>query len=145
MIVRSLPLDEIFLLRWQVLRPGLPREMACFAGDDMPETLHLGAFFGDSLAGVASMYLAALPEMPAEWPAWQVRGMAAAPEHRAKGAGRALVAECERAARAAGGLLVWCNARREAVGFYSKCGWGVLGAEFCIETVGPHFRMLKRL
>jgi GNAT superfamily N-acetyltransferase len=143
--VCPLPLAEIMPLRWRVLRPGFPREEAGFAGDDAPETQHFGAFIEGTLAGVASIYLVPLPESPADFPAWQVRGMAAEPAHQRRGVGRALVAECESVARGRGGVLIWCNARRAAVGFYSRCGWSVIGAEFSIETAGPHFRMVKRL
>jgi ribosomal protein S18 acetylase RimI-like enzyme len=74
--------------------------------------------------------------------AYQLRGMATAPEARGLGLGRALVRECAAFTRANDAQLLWCNARSGAVGFYRKFGFEVMGGEFEIPDVGPHFRMI---
>ena len=39
---------------------------------------------------------------------------------------------------------VWCNARVDAVGFYQKIGFEIIGEQFDIEDVGPHYlRQMK--
>ncbi len=144
-MIRPISAAETIAVRWPVLRPGFPRETASFDGDDAPGTLHFGTFDGERLVGVASIYLVPCPEkitaQPDASPAFQLRGMATLPEVRGAGFGRALLAACVAAAREKGAAILWCNARTSAADFYAKNGWRIVGAEFDIPTVGPHFRM----
>ncbi len=135
--MRRIAAAETIAVRWPVLRPGLPRESAIFAGDDALETLHFGVFCHDKLVGVASLFRAAFA---GEENAWQLRGMATLPAVRGLGCGRALLRACE---AAAGPALLWCNARTSAVAFYAAHGWHTVGEEFDIPTVGPHVRMRR--
>ena len=144
-MIRAITAAETIPIRWPVLRPGFPRETAIFAGDDIATAKHYGAFDGSELVGVASMYLAPLPERVEVAPAWQLRGMATLPEVRGRGFGGALLDACVAHARAECAALLWCNARISAAAFYAKHGWEIVGAEFDIPTVGPHFRMLLDL
>jgi GNAT superfamily N-acetyltransferase len=141
-MIRRITAAETIPVRWPVLRPGFPRESAVFAGDEAPDTVHLGAFEGDKLVGVASIYLAPLPERPGTVPAWQLRGMATLPEARGAGFGKKLLEACVAHAAERNAAMLWCNARTSAAPFYRKHGWMILGGEFDIPTVGPHFRML---
>jgi GNAT superfamily N-acetyltransferase len=144
-MIRAISAAGTIAVRWPILRPGFPRETAVFDGDDAPTTLHFGAFDGDALVGVASIYIAPFPAKPDVFPAWQLRGMATLPEVRGAGFGRALLDACVAAARKKSGALIWCNARTNAATFYGKNGWQIVGDEFDIPTVGPHFRMLFEL
>ena len=149
MPIRAIAATETIAVRWPVLRPGFPRETAIFDGDDAPGTLHFGAFVGDRLVGVASIYLVPYPEkiaaQPGVSPAFQLRGMATLPEVRGAGFGKALLNACVAAARENGAAILWCNARTSAADFYAKNGWRFEGEEFDIPTVGPHFRMSRAL
>jgi GNAT superfamily N-acetyltransferase len=142
--VRVITAGETLPLRQTVLRPGRSLAAAQFSGDDAPATRHFGAFRDGRLVGTASLFLAELPEQTG-LAAWQLRGMATAPEARGMGFGRALVFACVAFARENGARLLWCNARTPAVGFYRKLGFETLGGEFEIPGVGPHFRMRLRL
>ena len=144
-MIRPISAAETIAVRWPVLRPGFPRETASFDGDDAPGTLHFGTFDGARLVGVASIYLVPCPEkitaQPDASPAFQLRGMATLPEVRGAGFGRALLNACVAAAQDKGATILGCNARTSAADFYAKNGWRIVGAEFDIQTVGPHFRM----
>lgn len=142
--VQTITAGETWALRRAVLRPGHPLPAARFPGDDLPSTKHFGTFQAGKLVGITSLFLAEMPECPGER-AWQLRGMATAPEVRGAGFGRALVAASVACARESGMTLLWCNARTSAVGFYRKLGWEIAGAEFDIPDVGPHFRMWRRI
>ena len=144
-MIRTITAEETIAIRWAVLRPGFPRETAIFVGDDIATAQHFGAFDGGKLVGVASMYLAPLPERAGVAPAWQLRGMATLPEVRGRGFGCALLDACVAHARAERAALLWCNARTSAAAFYAEHGWQILGGEFDIPTVGPHFRMVIEL
>ena len=142
--MRLIPAAETWPLRQSVLRPGRPLAAAQFPGDDLPSTKHFGAFQNDELVGIASLFRAEMPEHPGVG-ALQLRGMATAPEVRGAGCGRALVAACVAFASASGQKLIWCNARVSALEFYRKQGWEILGEEFDVPDVGPHFHMWRRL
>ena len=137
---RAATLAEIFDLRHAVLRAGKPREAARYPGDDAPSTRHFAAVEGGHV-------ICCLTFLRSEWegqPAWQLRGMATAPERRRGGIGQKLLLHAEAALRhETPGDSFWCNARSGAVGFYEKLGWRVVSAEFDIAGVGPHVKMEK--
>jgi predicted GNAT family N-acyltransferase len=138
--VRQVSAAETVPLRHAVLRPGRPVETALFAGDDLPSTTHFGAFRNGQLLCIASLFEAELPEEPGVG-AIQLRGMATAADSQRTGLGRALVLGCVAFAREKRARLLWCNARVYASGFYSKLGFEIVGEEFDIPDVGPHYRM----
>jgi GNAT superfamily N-acetyltransferase len=122
-----------------VLRPGQPPDAALYVGDDAVASVHLGAYDGDELVGVASLYAESRPDGPT--PGWRLRGMATAPSHRRRGVGRAVLDACLRHAADEGGTEVWCNARLVAVPFYEAAGFEVVSDEFEIAGIGPHHVM----
>ncbi|MGI9022237.1 MAG: GNAT family N-acetyltransferase [Acidimicrobiales bacterium] len=123
-------------LRHLVLRPTQPVESTVYAGDDAPETTHLGAFEDVRLVGIASLFREPRAGGPAD--GWRLRGMATAPTARGRGAGNALLAGLRDQVAARGGGELWGNARQVAVGFYTAAGFEAVGPEFEIEDIGPH-------
>src|SRR5688572_33403905 len=86
-------LARILDLRHAILRAGLPREKAIFAGDDAATSLHIAAVRGEDVVGCATFHLN-------QWQdaiAYQLRGMATAESVRRQGVGRRMldVAEAE--------------------------------------------------
>jgi predicted GNAT family N-acyltransferase len=71
--------------------------------------------------------------------------MATDPRVRGLGAGRALVAEGLTRLSAPGAQLVWCDARKAAVGFYARIGFTVVTDEYQLSPVGPHRGMIIEL
>jgi GNAT superfamily N-acetyltransferase len=140
-MIRTISAPETHALRLPILRAGMPPDSAIFPGDESADARHFGAFAGDRLVGVASIYPAPLPERPDLKATWQLRGMATLPEVRGQGFGRALVQACLEHAREQGADALWCNARTPAVSFYEHFGLATLGPEFEIPTAGPHYRM----
>jgi GNAT superfamily N-acetyltransferase len=140
--IRRATFEEIVDLRHAVLRAGLPREMAWFEGDGEPSTRHYGAFLDGRNVGCATLHLN-------HWldePAWQLRGMAVAPDQQSTGLGRAILAFVEDDVKTNHTVrLMWCNARVPASRFYQRLGWQIVSEEFEVPTAGPHFRMVKRL
>lgn len=142
--VHSITTAETWPLRLSVLRPNRPLAAAEFPGDDLPTTKHFGAFRREELVGIASLFAAEMPEQPGV-AAIQLRGMATAPEVRGQGFGRALVLGCLNYGQAQRVQIFWFNARLVALGFYGKLGFELIGDEFEVPDVGPHFRMWRRL
>jgi GNAT superfamily N-acetyltransferase len=143
--VRSISAAETVEVRWPILRPGFPRESAIFQGDELATTHHLGAFAEEAMLGVASIYLAPLPEEGTTTPAYQLRGMAVLDSAQGQGCGAALLGATVAKARELGAVLLWCNARITAAKFYRRHGFQTVGDEFDIPTVGPHYRMFLPL
>jgi GNAT superfamily N-acetyltransferase len=143
--VHPITAPEALPLRHAILRAGLPRETAIFPNDEAHTSRHFGAFVEGKLVGVATMHFVPLLDQPDFDPAYQVRGMATAPEMQGRGVGRALLEACIDAAREAGAQWLWCNARTPALGFYSREGFTTRGGVFDIPTAGPHVRMLRPL
>ena len=143
MTVRPVPVDDVIDLRHRVLRVGLPREMARFDGDAEPTTLHLAAF---DAAGTVVGCATILHRPYAAAPAWQLRGMAVAPEGQRAGVGGALLGHVDAVvAASAFSRQLWCNARVPAIAFYARHGWRAVGPEFEIAHAGPHRVMEKSL
>ncbi|MEV4441473.1 GNAT family N-acetyltransferase [Streptomyces sp. NPDC049577] len=138
------PVAEILPLRHAVLRPGLPPGAAAFPGDSAPGTFHVAAY---DEAGAVRACVSFFPEQPS-WDApaaYRFRGMASDPAVRGRGYGVAVLRAglAEAAARGAG--LVWCNGRTGARGFYEHHGFTVVGEEFDVPGVGPHFVFTAKL
>lgn len=144
--LRCVPLEDILPLREAVLIQGTGRDPV-FAGDNEASTRHIGAFAGTLCVGCLT---AILKPWEGE-PAWQVRGMAVAEGWRGRGVGASMLDYAERALIAGASvtprraLLLWCNARLPAVGFYERQGWQAMSPPFEIAFVGPHVRLLKRI
>jgi len=135
--VRAIAAEDTRPLRHAVLRPGQSFEQTMYSRDDHPETRHLGAFDGDRLVAIASLYREARPNRPGR-AAWRLRGMATLPDVRGRGFATAVLEASVDHVAAEGGGELWCNARVPALGFYRQSGFGVEGDEFEIDGIGPH-------
>ncbi|GAA2714856.1 MULTISPECIES: GNAT family N-acetyltransferase [Streptomyces] len=132
------PVTEIFDLRHAVLRPGLPPESAVFAEDDLPDVFHVAAYDeGGAVVACATFFPEPLADCDA--PAHRIRGMASAATVRGRGYGAAVLEAGLAEAAARGARVVWCNGRTVARGFYERHGFKVIGEEFEVEGIGPHF------
>ena len=139
MIYRLCEVNDIVKLRAEILRPGLPIEDAIFPGDDEKTTFHFGAFDADQCLCCLTLML---NENDSD-PAYQLRGMATAESAQGKGIGKELMMHTyKHLAQNSATQNLWCNARIIAVGFYRKLGWRVVGEEFHIQGVGPHYKMI---
>lgn len=141
--VRPISASETRTIRHRVLRPGQPFGQTAYPRDEHPETLHLGAFDGDRLVGVASIYREARADRP-DRSSWRMRGLATEPDMRGRGFGTALIEASVAHVASGGGGELWCNARMVAVPFYEAAGFEADGAEpFDIAGIGLHLLMLR--
>jgi len=74
----------------------------------------------------------------------QLRQMAVAADFQGKGLGKEILLFAEKVAEANGYSTIRMHARKTAIGFYEKIGYGVIGDEF-MEVGIPHFEMAKRI
>ena len=113
MIIKPISSQQTLDLRHRVLRPGLPIEACHFDGDDSPETVHYGAFLGDSIIGIATFFPENALFIESQKP-YRLRGMAVDPSRRRTGAGRAIIGFAERQLQEFAVDLIWFNARENA-------------------------------
>ncbi|MCQ4041301.1 GNAT family N-acetyltransferase [Streptantibioticus rubrisoli] len=144
--VRAVPVEEVRPIRHQVLRPGQPASSCAYPEDGDPGVRHFAALAAGETVGAASLYpqdppaphtVAGLP--PGR--GWRLRGMATVETVRGTGAGSALLRTALTHAALAGAGAVWCNARSSAADFYRRHGFQVLGEEFDMPGIGPHWFM----
>jgi len=79
---------------------------------------------------------------------YQIRGMFTLSKFREMGYGSKLLKKIEfdNSNKSRGkGSTIWCNARIDAVDFYKKNNYKILGKEFLIKSIGLHLRMGKKL
>lgn len=156
--VTAIAPEQTLALRQQVLRPGQDLKELVFPGDLDSTSLHAGAFIvlpgetQETLVGVASVYQQelegaqekGLPDLAGAG-SWRLRGMATDPRVRGLGLGGRLLVACIEHAGANEGAVLWCNARVNVAGFYTRHGFRVHGSEFELPRIGPHYLMWRDL
>jgi ribosomal protein S18 acetylase RimI-like enzyme len=140
--VRLVPFDsveyrETVKLRDDVLRAPLglalsPEELGVESGD-----LHLACYVRGQLAGCLVL-------TPRGEGALKMRQVAVIPTFQNQGIGKLLVSRSERIATERGYKEMVLHARKNAVPFYTKLGYEVIGESFNEVTI-PHRAMRKNL
>lgn len=131
--LRTVPVAETRPLRQRVLRPH--QEVEELAGHEPTGSVAFGVFAGSELVAVGLIG----PE--GEPGDWRVRGMAAAPHVRGRGAGSQILRALVTHASAHGATRVWCHARTPALALYTRLGFVPVSDEFEVTHTGPHYRM----
>jgi ribosomal protein S18 acetylase RimI-like enzyme len=115
-----------------------------FEGDDLQSTIHIGLFNNAALIGVISLFKTKNPEFTAN-NQFQIRGMAVLTHHQNRGYGHQLLIEAEVIAKKYNCNILWFNARENAVGFYEKMNYKIIGEPFNVSDSGTHIVMYKKL
>ena len=142
--IQKITATETYPVRHIVLRAGKPIESCQFQGDELETTNHFGYYINNQIIGVISIFEINNKQFLVQ-KSFQIRGMAVLPSFQKQGIGEALVNEAEKFCTTQKADLIWFNARSTAVGFYQKMGYEIVGSEFEINEVGPHFLMFKKL
>ena len=142
MDIRKIKAEEAQPMRAAVLRPGLPFEASVYPQDADKEALHAGAFEGEEMVTVASIFREP-PPGEANLKAWRLRGMVTLPQLQRRGYGRAVLLKCISHIAEQGGTLLWCNARIDAVEFYRSLQFETVGSEQKTERGTPYIQMRR--
>lgn len=144
MEIKKISSIETYHVRHEVLRKGKPIETCQFKGDDDDNTTHFGLFLENKLVGIISIFKENNTLFP-ESNQFQIRGMAVLEEFQGKGLGAELVKKAENYCINLNTDLIWFNARENAVPFYKKLDYKIMGDSFLIPDVGIHFVMCKKI
>lgn len=144
--IRAIAARDTTALRDTVLRPGLPPGGSIYPGDDAADTLHLGAFIGNTLAAVATLCREPMPGDQSTT-SWRLRGMATLPEYRGRGLGKGLAQRCIAYGAKQRGTIVWCTSRIATVPFYQALGFVECGEPFRLPQYSDavYIRMTRSL
>ena len=138
--IREIASDQTHLMRQRILRSHQTLAEMDYPGDHEPQTKHFGAFTGEHLIGIASIYHQPWPRDPRP-DDWRLRGMAVDESQRGGGVGVALLGACARHISSMGGKRLWCNARTPACGFYERHGLVMRSEVWDGGGIGPHVDM----
>lgn len=142
--VEHTALEKIIDVRHQVLREGQSRETCYLTKDSELLTTHFALKKDNTIIGCSSVYKETHPDFSLKQ-SWRIRGMAVLPEYRNQQLGNRLLDACINHAIHNKADVIWCNARINAVSFYKRAGFKIIGDEFEIENIGAHFLMAKNL
>ncbi|ART80402.1 bifunctional GNAT family N-acetyltransferase/hotdog fold thioesterase [Oceanisphaera avium] len=131
-------LEAYYYLRWQLLRKPWQQPLGS-ERDEFDEYAHHRMMVNNQgkLVAVGRLYVSGDEA--------QIRFMAVAAQSRSHGLGTRMVQALEQVARQQGARRLVMNAREEAVSFYTRCGFTVVGEGPISFGKIPHRQMIKAL
>lgn len=136
--VKQIQAVQTRALRHLVLWPHIEKEEDCNIDIDQREdAIHLGAFDGDRIVAVASMFQMSSNKIDFQ-NQFRLRAMASHPDYRGQYAGQAIVKRAIEVAQFKGADVLWCDARKVALGFYEKLGFERIDEWYDVPKIGPH-------
>lgn len=140
--IKEITAPEAYSIRKEVLRDNIPTTEK-MDGDFDESTIHLGAFLDGKLACVATFMQHDSPHFKDSQ--YRLRGMATDKSFQKQGFGIKILDAAAEKLRERGVRILWCNARIIAIDFYKKSGFEIIGEEFDVHLIGPHYVMFKNL
>ncbi|VAW34267.1 hypothetical protein MNBD_GAMMA01-287 [hydrothermal vent metagenome] len=137
-------LEPLIDVRHAILRANQPRSSNYYPEDTYKQTVHFAAKLNQQIVGCASIYKESHPDFSLKQ-SWRVRGMAVLQPFQGQQIGSQLLTACINHAIKNQGEVIWCNARIAAVKFYKNAGFKIIGDEFELPNIGPHFLLAKNL
>ena len=141
--VKIISPKETKALRHKILWPHIKLEENCNIDIDYrSDGFHIGVFDGKRIISVASFF-----EMKSEKligvcenieKQYRLRAMATDPEYRKLGVGRMVISEAIKNLRKMEVDVLWCNARKVALGFYENLEFEVIDEWFDVPNIGLH-------
>lgn len=130
MEIKTINWEDTLDLRHQVLWPEKDLRFCKVAGDET--AVHFGAYIDNVLVSVASLFTDSRKV--------RLRKFATSVAYQGQGIGSLLLAHAIVRAEVSGADIFWCDAREDAVGFYSKFGLSIEGRGFFKFDV-PYYKM----
>lgn len=141
MEAKQITADDTRDIRFRVLWPHKDRMEECVIDSDhRADAIHLGTFDGDRIVSVLSLFEMATPKLEFE-KQYRLRVMGTDPLYGGKGAGKLIVEFAKEIIRNRGYEVIWCDARKVAIGFYENLGFQMVGDWYDVPKIGPHKTM----
>lgn len=136
--VNKITAEQCKPLRHLVLWPHIEKESDCVIDiDHRKDAIHLGAFYNNEIISVCSLFEMKTDKLSFATQ-YRLRAMATHPNYRGLNAGKAVVEKAVELTKEKEFDVLWCDARKIALGFYEKCGFEVTGDFYEVRNIGPH-------
>lgn len=141
--VKIITTKETYPLRLEVLWQHKNSLAECKLDiDDLPTTFHVGAFKNKEIVAIGT-FLQQENEKFEATNQYRLRAMASSPKVRGENFGKLLIEFAIEELKNRKAELLWCDARKVALGFYEKMGFKIKGDFYEIPIIGPHKLMYK--
>ena len=130
--IEQIPAYLTWHIRQQVLYPEMDLEEVKFSDDE--DGIHLALFDNNQLISVVSLFKSGT--------SMQFRKFATIAEYQSRGYGTELLNYLIKVSQTEGCNRVWCNARKNASGFYSKFGFSETDKTF--QKNGRDFIIMEK-
>lgn len=137
--------EETYPLRLEVLWPHFDRLDQCgIEVDEKEGTFHVGALKDGKVMAIGT-FLIQKNEKFKEDTQYRLRAMASSPKVRGQNFGKKVIDFAIDELKKRNIELLWCDARKVALGFYEKMGFNVIGDYYDVPKIGPHKLMFYNL
>ncbi|MCK4652937.1 MAG: GNAT family N-acetyltransferase [Candidatus Cloacimonetes bacterium] len=130
--------DQYYNLRWRILRQHWNQPKGNEKDEKEKESIHLLVFDKDKIIGVGRGHFNTKTEA-------QIRYMAVEERFQGKGVGTKILETLERKLIKKGARTIILNARENAMKFYKKHNYKIIGKGHTLFGVIKHFKMRKEI
>ncbi len=130
--------QKYYDFRWRTLRKPWKQPKGSEKDELEGQSIHLMACERGELIGVGRVHFNSPKEA-------QIRYMVVGEGYQRKGIGTAILKELEKRAKEKGAHYIVLNARKNAVDFYKKHGYRIIGKAHTLFGTIPHYKMRKKL
>jgi len=130
--------EKYFELRWRILRKPWNQPKGSEQDSDEDSSYHLMAIENDQVIGVARLQFTNNNSA-------QLRYMAVDNVHQKKGIGKSIINHLETYAKQHGAHELFLNARDNALIFYTRLGYEIMGKSYLLFNSIQHYKMSKKL
>ena len=143
--VKTITTKETYPLRLEVLWQHKNSLDECKLDiDDLTTTFHVGAYKNGEIVAIGT-FLQQQNEKFEATNQYRLRAMASSPKVRGENFGKLLIEFAIEELKNRKVDLLWCDARKVALGFYEKMGFKIKGDFYEIPIIGKHKLMYKRI
>ena len=141
--VKIITTKETYPLRLEVLWQHKNTLEECKLDiDDLPTTFHVGVFKDGEIVAIGTFLQQQNEKFEAK-NQYRLRAMASSPKVRGENFGKLLIEFAIEELKNRKADLLWCDARKVALGFYEKMGFKIKGDFYEIPIIGSHKLMYK--
>ncbi len=137
--IKRVPVSIIRKKRMEQLYQDLPTSFSKYNEDEKKSTIHIGLFVNKKL--ISGLTLIKNKINKNHTSSFQIRGMFTDSNFSGKGYGSKLIDYVKRNFLKKKTTL-WCNSRKEAIGFYKNNGFEELGDFFLVRHIGIHKKLI---
>ena len=136
--VKIISPQETYPLRLAVLWPHFDRLGQCGIDVDEQEgTFHVGALKDGEVVSIGTFLIQKNEKFKQE-KQYRLRAMATSPNVRGQKFGKKVIDFALKELKNRNIEVLWCDARKVALGFYEKMGFTIIGGYYDVPKIGPH-------